>query len=498
MKIRSAASSKDLARSELVIGFAPEKAKPTLAGVIAVAVAHADSTGDIARGARKWSLFHRPAGGKGPKRLGFVGLGKLEVLDTEALRRAVAVAQASAEAAGVTSFDLVIGENDHKGIDPFDAGVVVGEGLELGAYRYVPPRKAEPKPRKAHDVAVHYVGRRRPHFEDGLKLGRIGAAATNWARDLENMAPNLGDPARLARAAKTLAGGPLRVKVMERAEMERLGMGAILGVAQGSAKPPKLIVMDWNPRGSRKTVCVVGKGLTFDTGGISIKPAAKMDEMRYDMCGGGAVLGLFHALAHGGLTDVAGKTRIVGVVAAVENMPDANAQRPGDVVTACDGTTIEVLNTDAEGRLVLCDALAWAIKTYAPEKVVDLATLTGAVIVALGHECAGILGNHQGLVQELIAAGKAADEPLWQLPLWAEHKKQMESKFADLANINGPKHGNGTIAGAAFLWHFVGDTPWVHLDIAGTAWGGRSKDYFTMGAAGTAVRTLLHWCRGLK
>ncbi|MCC6783903.1 MAG: leucyl aminopeptidase [Planctomycetes bacterium] len=498
MKIRSAASSKDLSRSELVVGFVPEKGKPTLAGVLVDAVAHAETTGDIARGARKWCLFHPPVRVKGPKRLAFVGLGKPDELDTENLRRAVAVAQANAEAAGVASFDLVIGDADHRGIDAFDAGVVVAEGLVLGAYRYQPPKKEEPKARKAHDVAVHYVGRQRASFEDGLALGRTAAVATNWARDLENMAPNHADPARLARAAKGLAGGSLKVKVMERAQLERLGMGALLGVARGSSKPPKLIVLDWHPRGARKCVCVVGKGLTFDSGGISIKPAAKMDEMRYDMCGGGAVLGLFHAIAHGALDDAARKTRVIGVIAAVENMPDADAQRPGDVVRAFDGTTIEVLNTDAEGRLVLCDAIAWAIKTYEPQKLVDLATLTGAVIVALGHECAAVLGNDQALVQELIDAGKAADEPLWQLPLWAEHKKQLESKFADLANINGSHHGGGTIAGAAFLWHFVGKTPWAHLDIAGTAWGGRSKEYATMGATGTAVRTLLHWVRGQK
>ena len=498
MKIRSAASSKDLSRSELVVGFVHEKGKPTLAGVLADAVTHAERTGDIARGARKWSLFHPPLRARGPQRLAFVGLGKAEELDSENLRRAVAVAQHSAENSGVEDFALVLGDADHRGLDAFDAGVVVAEGLELGAYRYQPPKKDDQKPRKAQDCAVHYVGRHRADFEAGLRLGRIGAVATNWARDLENMAPNHADPARLARAAKGLAAGSLKVKVMERAELEKLDMGALLGVARGSSKPPKLIVMDWNPRGARKTVCIVGKGLTFDSGGISIKPSAKMDEMRYDMCGGGAVLGLFHSIAHGALADAAQKTRIVGVVAAVENMPDADAQRPGDVVRAFDGTTIEVLNTDAEGRLVLCDAIAWAIKTYEPDKLVDLATLTGAVIVALGHECAAVLGNDQGLVQELIDAGRAADEPLWQLPLWPEHKKQLESKFADLANINGQHHGGGTIAGAAFLAHFVGKTPWAHLDIAGTAWGGRSKEYANLGATGTAVRTLLQWVRGLK
>jgi leucyl aminopeptidase len=275
-------------------------------------------------------------------------------------------------------------------------------------------------------------------------------------------------------------------------------MGALLGVARGSVEPPKLIVLDHHPAGAKRTVCVVGKGLTFDSGGISIKPSAKMDEMRYDMCGAGAVLGLFHAIHKGALAGGKDKVRIVGLIAAAENMPDAAAQKPGDVVRAMDGTTIEVLNTDAEGRLVLADALAYAVKTWQPDRMVDLATLTGAVIVALGHEAAGIMGNDDAHVAELIAAGKAADEPLWQLPLWDAHKEQVKSKFADLANINGPQHGNGTIAGAAFLSFFVGDTKWAHIDIAGSAWGGRAKDYYKSGASGTAVRTLLHWCRGLS
>ncbi|MGE0145054.1 MAG: leucyl aminopeptidase [Planctomycetota bacterium] len=497
MKIRFAATTKDIHKAELVTGFAADGRRPTLATVFAASVGAADETGDLSRGARKCSLFYG-GGRNAPKRLGFVGLGKQGEVGTEELRRAAAVAQQHAEQIGVGGFELVLGDDDHARIDPFAAGAAIAEGLVLGAYRYEPPRKEKPKARKGQNVLVRYLGRGRAAFERGFEVGRLGAEATNWARDVENMAPNHADPAYLAKMAKSLAGGSIKVRILERAEMEKLGMGALLGVAQGSAKPPKLIVLDHQPRGAKRTVCVVGKGLTFDTGGISIKPSAKMDEMRYDMCGGGAVLGLFHALRSGGLEDIAGKTRIVGVVAAVENMPDADAQRPGDVVRACDGTTIEVLNTDAEGRLVLCDALAWAIKTYEPSKVVDLATLTGAVIVALGHECAGIMGNHDGLVAELIAAGKSADEPLWQLPLWAEHKEQVKSQFADLANINGSHHGNGTIAGAAFLAHFVGNTPWVHLDIAGTAWGGRSKDYYRGGAAGTAVRTLLAWCRGLK
>ena len=219
--------------------------------------------------------------------------------------------------------------------------------------------------------------------------------------------------------------------------------------------------------------------------------------MGYDMCGAGAVMGLFHGLKNGALGSHKPKKNVIGIIAAAENMPDADAQRPGDVVTAMDGHTIEVLNTDAEGRLVLADAICYAKKYYEPEKMVDLATLTGAVVVALGHEMAGIMGTDQPLIDALIAAGKEADEPLWQLPLWDVHKEQMKSKFADLANINAPSHGNGSTAGGAFLSYFAGDTPWAHLYIAGAGYGGRQKDYYKGGAAGTAVRTLLHWVRSL-
>jgi leucyl aminopeptidase len=329
-------------------------------------------------------------------------------------------------------------------------------------------------------------------------VGRIGAEATVFARDLENQPSNLCTPNALAAAARSLAGRRIRVRVLDERAMAKLGMHALLGVARGSAEPPRFLVLEYRAPKAKGTVCVVGKGLTFDTGGISIKPAAKMDEMRYDMCGAGAVLGLFHALAHGGLGDRALGCNVVGLIAATENAIGPRAQKPGDVVRAMDGHTIEVLNTDAEGRLVLADAICYAKKFHAPQQIVDLATLTGAVVVALGHEVAGIMGNDQKLVDALVAAGRSADEPLWQLPLWDCHKEQMKSRFADLANINGAQFGNGSIAGAAFLSYFVGDTPWVHLDIAGTAYGGLAKDYYRGGAAGTAVRTLLHWVRSLS
>ncbi|MCA8944193.1 MAG: leucyl aminopeptidase, partial [Planctomycetes bacterium] len=466
MKISIQSSTQGRSRPELLIGFAHDGAAPDLGKDLVDAVKVAKATGDLATDLRKTSLFH-PSGRAAPKRIGFVGMGDRKVCDTERLRRGAAVAQQHAEGCGVGAFVLKVGAGDHQGVDAAAAGQAIAEGLVLGAYRYEPPRKDKAKPRKAQRAAVEYTGPKAAAFRQGFALGKITAESTVFARDIENRPGNIVTPTYFSKESRKLAGPNLRVKILDEKEMERLGMGAFLGVSRGSAEPAKLCILDYNPRGAKQTVCIVGKGLTFDTGGISIKPSAKMDEMRYDMCGGGAVIGLFHAIAHGGLKGAAGKTRVVGLIAAAENMPDGKAQKPGDVVTAMDGTTIEVLNTDAEGRLVLADALAYARKTYKPGKMVDLATLTGAVVVALGHEMAGIMGTDDSLRDELVAAGKAADEPLWPLPLWDCHREHTKSKFADVANINGAGQGAGSTNGGAFLSYFVGDTPWCHIDIAG-------------------------------
>lgn len=496
MKIRSSLFPTKALKSELLIAMAFEGSAPNLGPGLAAAVRKAKASGDLTSDLRKTSLFY-PENGR-PKRIGFVGMAKRADVDTERLRRAAAVAQAQAEAIGAKSFHLCIDEKDHRGVSPKDAGIAFTEGLILGAYKYQPPAKAKPKQRQGQAVEILYRGRQARDFHVGVKYGTLAGEATIFARDLENMPGNLATPSYLADSARKLSGKVVKVRILEEKDMARLKMGALLGVSRGSVEPAKLIIMDYHPAGAKRTVCVVGKGLTFDSGGISIKPSGKMDEMRYDMCGGGAVLGLFHAISNGGMSGAKGKTRIIGVVPSSENLPDADAQKPGDVVTACDGTTIEVLNTDAEGRLILADALAYAIKTYRPDKIVDLATLTGAVVVALGHEMAGVMGNDDQLLAELIDAGDATDEPIWELPLWEVHRKQIKSKFADIANINASSHGNGSISGAAFLSYFVGDTPWAHLDIAGAAWGARAKNYYRSGAVGVSVRMLLHWLRELS
>lgn len=486
-------------RGPLVLVLAADGGVPGAGPALRAAVAAAKATGDLQTAARKLSVFHQPAKAA-CRRLGFVGCGKRADIDSEQLRRIAAVAQAAAEKAGAQEFALLVGSDALGAVDPEAAGRAIAEGLILGAYTYAPPRQQPPKPRAGQSCKIALVDLPKAAaaaFARGLAIGRIGAEATLFARDLENQPSNLCTPTAMANAAKKLAGGRLRVKVLDRPAMQKLGMNALLGVARGSDQPPKFLVLEYRVPGAKKNVCVVGKGLTFDTGGISIKPAGKMDEMRYDMCGAGAVLGLFHALKHGGLAGRAPKHNVIGLIAATENAIGPSAQKPGDVVRAMDGHTIEVLNTDAEGRLVLADAICYAKKFHQPVRMVDLATLTGAVVTALGHEMAGIMGTDQGLIDALRDAGKAADEPLWQLPLWPCHKDQMKSKFADLANINGPQYGNGSTAGGAFLSYFAGDTPWAHLDIAGAAYGGIHKDYYKGGAAGTAVRTLLQWVRTL-
>jgi leucyl aminopeptidase len=300
------------------------------------------------------------------------------------------------------------------------------------------------------------------------------------AKDLGNLAPNICTPAYLAEQAMDMAKTyKLKVTVLEQKDMENLGMGALLAVARGSRQPPKLIALEyWGGAKKGKPVVLVGKGVTFDTGGISLKPAAEMDEMKYDMCGAATVLGTIHAVAKMGLP-----VNVVGIIPATENMPGGNATKPGDVVTSMSGQTIEILNTDAEGRLILCDALAYA-ERYEPESVINIATLTGACVIALGHVASGLLGNDEELAQELLNASERSVDRAWRLPLFDECQEQLKSNFADIANIGG--RAAGTITAACFLSRFTKKYRWAHLDIAGTAWkSGKEK-----GATGRPVPLL--------
>lgn len=297
--------------------------------------------------------------------------------------------------------------------------------------------------------------------------------------------PNILYPESFVERCQHLADLGVELEVLDERQMKALGMGALLGVAQGSTRPPRLLAMRWNGGNPGDApVVFIGKGVTFDTGGISIKPAAGMDMMKWDMGGAGAVAGAIKAIA-----GRKAKANVVGVVGLVENMPDGNAMRPGDVVTTMSGQTVEVLNTDAEGRLVLCDAISWAQSAYNPKVIVDLATLTGAMVISLGHEYAGIFANDDTLATDLLAAGETSNNRLWRFPLSAAYDKLIDSPIADMKNI-GPREG-GSITAAQFLKRFVGDgVAWAHLDIAGVAWADKDGPVWAKGATGYGVRLL--------
>jgi leucyl aminopeptidase len=314
----------------------------------------------------------------------------------------------------------------------------------------------------------------------GLEQGLAVTHGVSLARDLGNLPPNVCTPSYLAGEARELAKRyRMKATVLGREDMERLGMRTLLSVAQGSAEPPRFITLEYNggPK-NVKPVVLVGKGITFDTGGISIKPAAEMDEMKFDMCGAAAVLGTMKAAGEMRLP-----VNLVGAIPTTENMPGGRATRPGDVVKSLSGQTVEILNTDAEGRLILCDALTY-VERFRPAVVIDIATLTGACVIALGHVATGLFANDEALAHEVVAAGEGACDRVWRLPLWEDYQEQLKSNFADFANIGG--RPAGAVTAACFLSRFASKYKWAHLDIAGTAWkSGKEK-----GATGRPVPLL--------
>jgi len=319
-------------------------------------------------------------------------------------------------------------------------------------------------------VAVYVEKSQETEAKNALVQGLAIAEGVSLAKDLGNLPGNVCTPTYLAKQAKQLAKDyGFKVDVLDRAQIEKLGMGAFLGVAQGSDEPMRLIVLQHQKgKKEQKPVALVGKGITFDTGGISLKSGAEMDEMKYDMCGAASVLGTFKAIGELDLP-----INAVGIIPACDNMPSGKALKPGDIITSMSGQTIEVLNTDAEGRLVLCDALTYA-EMFEPSTVVDIATLTGACVIALGHHASAVYSNQDALAAELIAAGECADDRAWHMPLWDDYQAQLDSNFADMANIGG--RAGGSITAACFLSRYAKKYDWAHLDIAGTAWkSGKAK-----------------------
>jgi leucyl aminopeptidase len=427
-----------------------------------------------------------PAGLK-VTRLIVVGLGKAEEFDAPAAESAAAAALGRLKGAAETEATIDFSGLKGAKLDGVALAAHLAFGAKLKTYAFDAYRTKDSDDRglavKKITIATGDVAATRKAF------ARLDAVADGvfLARDLVNEPPNVLSPVEFARRAKTLAKLGLKVTVLGEAQMKRLGMNALLGVGQGSERESQLVVLEW--RGSRKKTAAplafVGKGVCFDSGGLSLKPGASMMGMKGDMGGAAAVIGTMRALAAR-----KAKVNAVGVIGLVENMPDGKAQRPDDVVKSASGQTIEVLNTDAEGRLVLADALWYAQDKFAPRAVVDLATLTGAILIALGGEHAGLFSNDDALSQNLALAGKAAGEPVWRLPLGKGYDKLIKSKIADMKNIGGAHAGS--ITAAQFLQRFVADkTPWAHLDIAGVAWqDGEQKPLIPSWGTGWGVRML--------
>ena len=436
----------------------------------------------------EFSVLHRPEGLKA-KRLVVAGAGDAGGFSNAEVRNLAAAAVRALKTKGIRSIAMAL-----------DAGGALerfleaaGEGAILGAYEPDQYKTAEKEGVSVESFTIAAPGAPGSR-EEALTRGRIIAEAQNFTRELASEPANRMTPTLLAeRAHQMSAEQGLECEVLDQDRMQQLGMGALLGVAQGSAEPPVLIILRYRPfeePDGAPHLGLVGKGVTFDTGGISIKPAENMDKMKYDMCGGAAVIGAMRAIAQ-----LRPALPVTAFIPAVENMPGSRAQRPGDIVTTLSGKTVEVLNTDAEGRLILADAITYA-KRLGCTHLVDAATLTGAIVVALGHVNVGVFGNNDELIGKVLAAAREEGEKMWHMPLDEEYKEQLKSEFADMPNI-GTRWG-GAITAAMFLKEFADPAMWVHLDIAGTAWLEETKPYMPKGPTGVGVRTLVRLAANWK
>jgi leucyl aminopeptidase len=462
---------------------APAGAAAAVDAAIGGALSSALSDGDF-KGEFGETLALRPGRGLGAPRLLAVGLGKPEKLSPDRVRQLMLPILRAAKKCRAKTVATELHGAGPGGLDPAAYARFAALGALLSDYEYdlYKPERAHRVPKV---VLVEADRKRAEAAKDGLRRGVALGEAVNWARDLVAAPPADLRPDALARAAKTLSGGKVSVAVHGKRELERMKAGGILAVGRGSEIPPRLIVAEY--RGGRKGapwIALVGKGVTFDTGGISLKKWEGMDKMKYDMAGGAGMLATLKAAAALGLP-----LNVVAVVPAVENMPSGTAFRPGDVLRTMSGKTVEVLSTDAEGRLILCDAIEYARKRYAPAEIIDAATLTGACVVALGSVAMGLMGNDGPLVSRLKDASAASGEKAWELPLHEEYFEQIKSDIGELKNIGGGEAG--TITAGYFLKEFAGDTPWAHLDIAGVAWREKDRMGYAPGPTGAPVRLLV-------
>jgi leucyl aminopeptidase len=448
-------------------------------------------SGEITGKFLEFTLLHSPAG-LSARRVLLAGGGKREKFDASALRRLTAAAARLLKAKGVRNVAVAL----ETGLDSPDHVAAAVKGAVEGIWE--PDRlktSADKDSSKTIDellVCVPSASPESPELEAAMRAGRIAGEAAGLARDISVEPPNLLTPLALAMRAQAMAeANGLGCEILDQDRMRQLGMGALLGVAQGSAAPPALIILKYQPErpSSDANLALIGKGVTFDTGGISIKPSDGMEKMKYDMCGAAAVIGAMQAIAQ-----MKPPVAVTGIVPAVENMPGGKAQRPGDIVTSLSGTTIEILNTDAEGRLILADAITYA-KQLGCTHLIDAATLTGAIVVALGTQQSGVFTNNDELLGRWMKAAEGSGEKMWHMPAEDEYREQLKTVYADIGNVGGRAGGASTAA--VFLKEFVGDTPWIHVDIAGTAWLDDAKPYMAKGPTavplGTFVKLAQDW-----
>ena len=445
------------------------------------------------RGKEGQTLVLYPRGAIPAERVLLVGIGKRDAIDLGRIRLAAGATAKAAAKLGLSRFATFIyyGGLVEERITPHFAARAVAEGATLGSYVFdemkTVKEEGEEKPRLEEMTILEKHEPKASEIEAGAKIGSILGRAENFARTLGNLPGNVATPTYLAEAAKKIGQAHhQQVTILGPKELEREGMKALLAVSQGSTQEPRLIVIE-HRRGRKgdKPLVLVGKGLTFDAGGISIKPAQGMEEMKFDMCGGAAVLGAMQAIGELEL-----ECNVVGIVPSSENLLGASAMKPGDIIGSHLGKTIEVVNTDAEGRLILADALSYA-RRFDPAAVIDAATLTGACVIALGHHASAVMGNDESLIGELRAAGDRVAERVWPLPMLEEYHEQIRSDYADVKNTGG--RPAGAITAGWFLREFVGDFPWAHLDVAGTAYGDGKLPTQAKGSTGVPTRLFVEW-----
>ncbi len=455
---------------DLKLTLIGKEADEHVEGQILAAINNGDVKGKIG----ETSLFF----GK-KKRILLVGLGDKKKFDEEAIRLTGGTVLKTAISKKLKTVAMEL----FGGKKAASFSQALAEGIILGSYQFITYKTQDKELFEVKSTSVIKADLK------ALEKGLIIAKAVCYARDMENDPGNVTTPTKLAKFAKEIATeGGMKLTVFDRGKFTKMGMGAFAGVALGTGESPKFILLEYNGgKADEKPVALVGKGLTFDSGGISIKPSASMDEMKFDMCGGGLVLAVMKAVAQ-----LKPKVNIVAAIPATENLSGNKAYKPGDILTAYNGKTIEVLNTDAEGRLILADALAYVSKHFKPKYMLDFATLTGAVVIALGHVATGIMGTDEKLIKKVKNSSKNTGEKVWEFPLWDEYCEQIKSEIADIKNVGAARQA-GTIAAGAFLKEFVDEEiPWVHFDIAGTAYNQKEKSYtYKKGATGANIRLVL-------